>query len=621
MPSTVTNRLQGITTSVAVKPPCVTVATSDISLSGLQTISGVTVEENDRVLVKGQSDASENGIYDVSTGTWTRAVDFDGELDAVFGTRVLVASSGSSGIEYELTTDDPIVIGETDLSFSLRYGANATYDRTEAEIAASVVPVSTQYPEGNAFRYMTGAQVSDVLSGALAQDVTAALQIVFDLSDDGVDSYMPPGKYLISDSLTKTTTKNFRIRGAGRRTVLVNKASSSKPTIKLTDMHYARLEDFVISGRAGFPNMGLLIDATSTGLNGNIEIRNISMETNGIGIEVRMANTIELTNFEYWPTSATGSLGVGSSADSGTRKHGFFVDGSIAGNYCNDILMVRPNIIGVDQTISGHALINIGTDQIGGIQGVQILQGELEGIDQQIIITNVSHLQISGGYYDDADILLDNVRYGDLNGAYNADLISLTDCVHVMLRNMAQGDAPSSFVIDSGCVQCGVDNVDFANAPTNSSTSSVFRNWSIAGVRQRDIGYLPWIAAPTFSAGDYTAQVGTWTVASGDVANLRSHLDLGSKKLHVEFDIVTTTTASSPTALQIKIPGGYTAGSNTGWFLYTYSEDNGTTNVIGQGRVIAGSTNITLYKLDLSTAFANVTDLLLVRGQCEIELA
>jgi hypothetical protein len=73
--------------------------------------------------------------------------------------------------------------------------------------------------------------------------------------------------------------------------------------------------------------------------------------------------------------------------------------------------------------------------------------------------------------------------------------------------------------------------------------------------------------------------------------------------------------------LHIKIPGGYTAGAATTWFLYTYSEDNGTTNVVGQGRIIAGSTYITLYKLDLATAFANVTDLLLVRGQCEIEIA
>lgn len=155
MPSSATNRLQGLTTSVAVKPPCITVATSNITLSGLQTISGVTVVEDDRVLVKGQSTASENGIYNASTGSWTRAKDFDGDLDAVSGTRVLVVSAGSNGVEYELTTTDPIVIGTTALTFTLRYGANATYDQTEAEIAAGVTVVNYALPVCCVDRYAT----------------------------------------------------------------------------------------------------------------------------------------------------------------------------------------------------------------------------------------------------------------------------------------------------------------------------------------------------------------------------------------------------------------------------------------------------------------------------------
>lgn len=156
MPSTATNRLQGLTTSVAVKPPCITVATTNITLSGLQTISGVTVVEDDRVLVKGQSTASENGIYNASTGSWTRAKDFDGVLDAVSGTRILIRRPGSSlAAEYELTSADPIVIGTTELTFSLRYGANATYDTTEGEIAASASVVNSNYPIGWVDRYGT----------------------------------------------------------------------------------------------------------------------------------------------------------------------------------------------------------------------------------------------------------------------------------------------------------------------------------------------------------------------------------------------------------------------------------------------------------------------------------
>lgn len=213
MPSTATNRLQGLTTSVAVKPPCITVATSNITLSGLQTISGVTVVEDDRVLVKGQSTGSENGIYNASTGSWTRAKDFDGDLDAVSGTRVLVRGT-SIAVEYELTTADPIVVGTTALMFALRYGANATYDQTEAEIAESVTPTNYAYPSANALRYLSAEQGGYVIDGNAtsqsASDVTAGLQ-------DGLDVYLhaqyPAGTYKIDAALKVRPWTNIRGEG------------------------------------------------------------------------------------------------------------------------------------------------------------------------------------------------------------------------------------------------------------------------------------------------------------------------------------------------------------------------------------------------------------------------
>jgi hypothetical protein len=50
----------------------------DISLSGLQTIDGYTLQTGDRILVNGQSSASENGIYVADSGAWVRSLDADG---------------------------------------------------------------------------------------------------------------------------------------------------------------------------------------------------------------------------------------------------------------------------------------------------------------------------------------------------------------------------------------------------------------------------------------------------------------------------------------------------------------------------------------------------------------
>ena len=58
--------------SVAVK------STANITLSGTQSIDGYTVQVGDRVLLTDQTDTTENGIYEASAGTWSRATDSDG---------------------------------------------------------------------------------------------------------------------------------------------------------------------------------------------------------------------------------------------------------------------------------------------------------------------------------------------------------------------------------------------------------------------------------------------------------------------------------------------------------------------------------------------------------------
>lgn len=90
MPSTMTDRLNGTSSSLAVKAPCRVATTSNIALSGLQAIDGITVAEGDRVLVKDQTSAADNGIYRAGSSAWTRAPDFDGSLDAMGGTQVYV---------------------------------------------------------------------------------------------------------------------------------------------------------------------------------------------------------------------------------------------------------------------------------------------------------------------------------------------------------------------------------------------------------------------------------------------------------------------------------------------------------------------------------------------------
>jgi hypothetical protein len=58
-----------------VKASCRAATTGNITLSGTQTVDGVALLAGDRVLVKDQSTAANNGIYVVAAGSWARSTD------------------------------------------------------------------------------------------------------------------------------------------------------------------------------------------------------------------------------------------------------------------------------------------------------------------------------------------------------------------------------------------------------------------------------------------------------------------------------------------------------------------------------------------------------------------
>jgi hypothetical protein len=117
--TTTQDRIQGLIGDLGVKPPVRVATTAAITLSGEQTIDGVAVVAEDRVLVKDQSDTTTNGIYYCQASTWVRAPDFDGTRDALQGTLVVVAvGTANAGTIWRLTTASP-VIGTSNLTFSL----------------------------------------------------------------------------------------------------------------------------------------------------------------------------------------------------------------------------------------------------------------------------------------------------------------------------------------------------------------------------------------------------------------------------------------------------------------------------------------------------------------------
>ena len=94
---------------------------SDLNVG--DTIDGVTLADGDRVLVKDQSTASENGIYTAGSSP-ARATDADADAEVTAGLFVFVEEgTANSDNGYVLSTDGTITVGSTALTFTQFSGA------------------------------------------------------------------------------------------------------------------------------------------------------------------------------------------------------------------------------------------------------------------------------------------------------------------------------------------------------------------------------------------------------------------------------------------------------------------------------------------------------------------
>lgn len=140
-----TDRRDGISGFLAYKAPCRVATTANITLSGEQTIDGVAVVANDRVLVKNQTTTTENGIYVCSSGAWSRATDFDGSYDFKSGTKVFVtAGTTNAATEWYCTASaDPPVIGTSTIAFTSSSAGAGSYQASDATLTALAALNST----------------------------------------------------------------------------------------------------------------------------------------------------------------------------------------------------------------------------------------------------------------------------------------------------------------------------------------------------------------------------------------------------------------------------------------------------------------------------------------------
>lgn len=163
----------------AIKAAVYLASTANVNLAGtLTTMDGVSLSDQDRVLLKNQADQKQNGIYVWSSGTQmlTRARDFISDV----GSGMIVSVQQGSlykDSQWQLLTDNPITIGVTNLLFGRAGGYGAIFTQLQMFVTGqdevdgvTLVKVAGQFsfnpdlwPPGHQFFFGGILSVSDGL--------------------------------------------------------------------------------------------------------------------------------------------------------------------------------------------------------------------------------------------------------------------------------------------------------------------------------------------------------------------------------------------------------------------------------------------------------------------------
>ncbi|OPB08198.1 phage tail protein [Pseudomonas synxantha] len=155
--------------------------TANVALAGLQVLDGVALLASDRVLVKNQNVAKDNGIYIVSTAAWVRATDADTNTEVTSALLVSVEQGATlADTRWQLITDGAIVLGTTPLTFQ-----NVTQGFAPINSPALVDPSANTPPLFDSSKSLATTEFVARSAGSLGGSISIAASRVLTVSDIG----------------------------------------------------------------------------------------------------------------------------------------------------------------------------------------------------------------------------------------------------------------------------------------------------------------------------------------------------------------------------------------------------------------------------------------------------
>lgn len=154
-------------------------STANVTISSPgTTLDGVTLTANDRVLLKDQSSAAENGIYvwTASGSALTRATDADTAAEIKNAAVRISEGSVNADKMYQMITDGAITLGTTGLSWTI-FGGGTSYSADGQGIELSSTTFSIELDGSTLAKSASGLRVGSGAAGAGLVESTGVLAV------------------------------------------------------------------------------------------------------------------------------------------------------------------------------------------------------------------------------------------------------------------------------------------------------------------------------------------------------------------------------------------------------------------------------------------------------------
>lgn len=290
------------------KSECVVATTTNITLSGVGfTVDGYLLNFGDRILVKNQTIGSQNGIYIVGGGGWSRASDAD--TGAELANITIPVTRGTVNQDTWWTiTNDSITIGTTAITLSQTGGMGTYTNGTGIQLVGNIFSADPSYIATAVATALAGKQATLVSGTNIktieGQSLLGPGNIDFSKSDVGlgnVDNTSDANKPVSTAQQTAIDTKLTNGGDATGATMNIGSNDAQQVVLK-----YNNSSVITIPSAAGIslPNGGSISNASASGRG------TILMGTTGVGITLQrnLADAVAAATINNVHTSSTGNI-------------------------------------------------------------------------------------------------------------------------------------------------------------------------------------------------------------------------------------------------------------------------------------------------------------------------